>query len=143
MLSAHNRNRRLRHLQEVRKHLTNRWNSEYVVSLSTHHRMIKSQPPSVGDVMLFEEPAKKHLWKMTCVLLPGSDGLSGVVRIKTATGVLLRPVQCLVPLELSTVETMPDSAVQQDVDEPVMTNAALELRRTRTREVRVAHQLNL
>ena len=81
----------------------------------------------------------------TCVieLLPGSDGRSCVARIKTATGVLLRPVQRLVPLELSAVETMPDSAVQQDVDEPVVTNAAPEPRRTRTREVTVPRRLDL
>ena len=95
LLSADSRDKRLKYLQGVRKNLKSHCNSEYLVSLSAHHGTVKSQPLSVGDVVLVVEPAKKHLWTIVWVLelLPGLDGCSREAKIKTATGVLQCPVQ--------------------------------------------------
>ncbi|KAG8172782.1 hypothetical protein JTE90_015944 [Oedothorax gibbosus] len=58
----------------------------------------------VGDIVLIEnEGKKKVLWPMGRVIqtYEGKDGNVRVVRLKTASGELVRPVQRIFPLEIT------------------------------------------
>ena len=57
----------------------------------------------VGEVVLVgSDYANSLTWPLAQVLelIPGTDGVVGVVRLKTASGEFLRPVQRLYPLEV-------------------------------------------
>ncbi|GFV67533.1 integrase catalytic domain-containing protein [Trichonephila clavipes] len=99
-------NKRIRHVQTIREQLRKRFRIEYLGQLRTqHHR--KLRPLTVGEVVVVENSLKNRtLWSLARViqLIPGKDGHVRVVRVKTETGELVRPVQRLYNLELQEPE---------------------------------------
>ncbi|XP_075162832.1 uncharacterized protein LOC142235461 [Haematobia irritans] len=92
---------RWRRLKQVQQEFCRRWKSDYLKEL---HKRNKWQRPSVdlklGDmVVLRQEPG----WRLGRVikLYSGSDGHVRVVDLRTATGVITRPIHKLVLLPLS------------------------------------------
>ncbi|KAJ8969022.1 hypothetical protein NQ317_012213 [Molorchus minor] len=99
--------RRIRYKQKLREHLRNRFRSEYLGQL----KLIGGKRPlgkvSLGDVVLIGNDNKKRLtWPLGRIveLIPGKDGTVRLVRVDTAKGQLLRPLQRIYPLECSDVK---------------------------------------
>ncbi|KAF2891133.1 hypothetical protein ILUMI_15040 [Ignelater luminosus] len=75
--------RNIRNQQRLRDNLRQRFRLEYLGQLKLLFRSRNSDPP-IGRVV---------------ELIPGKDGRTRLVRVKTKRGQLLRPVQRLFPLE--------------------------------------------
>lgn len=110
-----NLSKRMRYRQSLSDDLRKRFRSEYLVQLS---RKIKGSSTIIKeeDIVLLGHGNLKRLdWPLARVVkvFPGKDGVTRMVKIKTTTGELVRPVQRLYPLE-----TFPDSIaiLEQDVD---------------------------
>ncbi|XP_011859693.1 PREDICTED: uncharacterized protein LOC105557134 [Vollenhovia emeryi] len=98
---------RFRYRQFLKEELRKRFRVEYLGQLkyascrrSFEHRQIK-----VGDVVLVGDECNKRIeWPLGRVLelFPGKDGVVRVVRLRTARGLLVRPVQKLYHLEVDT-----------------------------------------
>lgn len=105
-----NLNKRLRYLQNLRQNLRNRFRKEYLGQLlHKRNRNIRSDPISVGDVVLVEcENLKRIYWPIALIteLLPDKNGTVRLAKLKTANGELLRPIQRLYPLEVSNKESI-------------------------------------
>jgi len=70
----------------------------------------------VGDIVLVGHDNLKRLdWPLARVVkvFPGRDGVTRVVRVRTATGELVRPVQRLYPLEIS---LNPEDTIKQNLN---------------------------
>lgn len=112
-----NLSKRMRYHQSLRDSLRKRFRSEYLGQLS--RRKIKSScvPVKEGDIMLLGQDNLKRLdWPLARVIkvFPGKDGVIRVVKVKTAKGELMRPIQRLYPLEVSSkMETAEESAVEK------------------------------
>lgn len=84
----------------MRNALRQRFRREYLGQLllkENQHDHVK-----LGDVVLVEADNLKRLeWPLGVIeeLLPGKDGRTRVVRVRTKNGVIMRTVQRLVPLE--------------------------------------------
>lgn len=97
--------KRQKYLQELRNDLRKRFRSEYLGQLV--HKVkpnLKYGHVNVGDVVLVECENKKRIdWPLALIVekLPDKKGVTRLVKIKTAHGILLRPIQKLYPLEVS------------------------------------------
>ena len=101
-LSRTQAERRQRYLLQLRQSLSQRWASEYLLSLQ-NYRPQRHHSMSVGDVVLVVDPVKRRTqWKLALIeeLYRGRDGLRRVARVRISKSTFLRPVQRLVPLEL-------------------------------------------
>ena len=79
------------------------------------HKAAKFQP-NVGDVVIIKtENKNRGSWPLAIVnkTYPGKDGIIRAVQLKTANGMLERPVQHLYPLELNC-----DQACETHADTP-------------------------
>lgn len=99
---------RVRYVQEVQDNLKKRFQNEYLGALvQTPGIGSRQQNLQVGDVVLVKSKSDKRiLWPMAKVLelIPGRDGVHRTARLKLASTTLVRAVNCLYPLELSTSE---------------------------------------
>ncbi|GFU31946.1 integrase catalytic domain-containing protein [Trichonephila clavipes] len=81
-------NKRIRHVQPIRKQLRKRFRIEYLGQLreqTQHHR--KLRPLTVGEVVVVENSLKnRNLWSLARViqLIPGKDGHVRVAGVRTA-----------------------------------------------------------
>ncbi|XP_035208130.1 uncharacterized protein LOC118182845 [Stegodyphus dumicola] len=57
---------------------------------------------SVGDIVLIETPEKRIKWPLGKIitLIPGNDGVVRLVKLRTKSGEILRPIQRIYPLEV-------------------------------------------
>ncbi|XP_071653393.1 uncharacterized protein [Temnothorax longispinosus] len=103
---------RLRYIQELREALRKRFRIEYLGQLKQCPSMRSTTSTlKVGDVVLIGNDLQKRLdWPLARIieLIPGIDGETRVVRLKTATGELIRPVQRVFPLEVHSGEESSD-----------------------------------
>ncbi|XP_043469952.1 uncharacterized protein LOC122503458 [Leptopilina heterotoma] len=97
--------RRFEYRQRVKDDLRQRFRAEYLGQLSGRIRQVSNdREVKVGEIVLVGHENQKRLnWPLARVLevLPGRDGKVRVVKLKTATGELIRPVQRLFPLEVA------------------------------------------
>ncbi|UYV80331.1 hypothetical protein LAZ67_18002470 [Cordylochernes scorpioides] len=94
---------RYRHCQRLREALRSRFRSEYLGQL-VQKANERTPKLSVGDVVIVKVEDKRRLhWPMARIveLFPGRDGHSRVAKVRTKLGTLIRPVQKLYPLEVS------------------------------------------
>ncbi|XP_021947059.1 uncharacterized protein LOC110845007 [Folsomia candida] len=87
----------------LKKALRDRFRKEYLGQLVQMKNNKNSPKPEVGDVVLVGYDNKKRFeWPLGKILelCPGKDGKVRVVKVKTATGILTRPLQRLYPLEI-------------------------------------------
>ncbi|UYV80830.1 hypothetical protein LAZ67_19001901 [Cordylochernes scorpioides] len=94
---------RYRHCQRLREALRSRIQSEYLGQL-VQKANERTPKLSVGDVVIVKVEDKRRLhWPMARIveLLTGRDGHSRVAKVRTKLGTLIRPVQKLYPLEVS------------------------------------------
>jgi hypothetical protein len=97
-----NRLSRWQRSQQIFQHFWSRWSREYVHTLQQRNQWKKAaQNVEVGDlVLLMEDNAPPLKWRMGRVITvyPGTDKLVRVVKVKTQTGELKRPVVKICPL---------------------------------------------
>jgi len=97
-------NKRLRYIQNLRELLRKRFRSEYLGLLVQRPSTVPiTQQIKIGDIVLVEcDNKRKVLWPLAKVteLYPGKDGNIRVVRVKTTSGELVRPIQKIFPLEI-------------------------------------------
>ncbi|KAJ8985568.1 hypothetical protein NQ317_011530 [Molorchus minor] len=98
--------RRIKHRHKLREDLRKRFRSEYLGQLIMHSRGGKTRNIKVGEVVLIGSDNTKRLdWPLAKVeeIFPGKDGGVRLVKLKTSSGHLLRPVQRLYPLEIDSI----------------------------------------
>ncbi|XP_061727895.1 uncharacterized protein LOC133533004 [Cydia pomonella] len=114
---------------------------EYISSLVQKRERngpVQLQP---GDVVLVETEDKRVTWPLAIVeeVYPGADGMSRVVRVRTAAGTKVRPVQRIFPLELNSHDRLDSSFRLVDTDctrqTQTETNDSSEVRSTRARRL--------
>lgn len=96
---------RIRYVNEVRTHLKERFKKEYLGNLLLR-KCKQTNNIRVGDVVFVASDLKKRIdWNLARVIevYPGKDGVVRVVKLKTETSEILRPVQkvCLLEIERS------------------------------------------
>ncbi|GFX15807.1 uncharacterized protein TNCV_1061291 [Trichonephila clavipes] len=68
-----------------------------------HKQNKDKREPRVGEIVLVGNDSKKRInWPLAVIveLVPGCDGNVRTVKVKTQTGVFLRPIQRIFPLEI-------------------------------------------
>lgn len=101
VIEASSLNKRLRYRLTLKENLRKRFRSEYLGQLRQQMDVKQFENIEVDDVVLIGNDNSKRLdWVLGKVieLLPGKDGITRLVRLKTASGEVLRPVQKLYPL---------------------------------------------
>lgn len=99
-----NRLSRWQYVQHLRNGFWKRWSGEYLMELQARSKWrTKKDNVKPGMIVLIKEdnlPAQ--CWKMGKIetLFPGKDGIVRVVELRTATGVLKRPISKLAPLPI-------------------------------------------
>ena len=87
----------------VHEELQMRFRKEYLSQLVQRAKSLKSVPINVGDIVFVgSDNKKRQLWPLARVvqLMPGKDGIARRALIKTADGMLERPVQRLYQTEV-------------------------------------------
>lgn len=98
-----NRLTRWKLIQQLTEQYWSIWTHEYLMSLQKRSKWRETRPNlKVGDIVLIKNdnlPPTK--WNLGRVLkcCPGRDGLTRVCELRTATGILVRPIQklCVLP----------------------------------------------
>ena len=96
-----------RERQSLQHELKRRFLNEYLSQLVQRAKEQKARTANVGDLVLVGSDDKKRLqWPLARIieLLPGKDGVVRTARMKTQHGILLRPIQRLYPLEVSSAD---------------------------------------
>ncbi|GIY43259.1 reverse transcriptase [Caerostris extrusa] len=96
---------------KLREDLRKRFRLEYLSHLRQNMNKIrKADGIKVGEIVLIENKNLKRLyWPLGRVteIFPGKDGVTRLVKVKTASGEKLRPVQRLYSLEINAVSSEP------------------------------------
>ena len=107
-------NKRFAYRQQIKRDLRQRFRVEYLGALVHHDKKFKNNYKiKVGDIVLIGNDNLKRLdWPLARVkdLIVGIDGNVRVVRLKTANGELIRPIQRVYPLEVSDPDTPIDES---------------------------------
>lgn len=92
-------------IQAMCQRIWRKWNEQYLHSLQMRRKWTSpTDPPKIGDLVLIKEENMPPLkWRLGRIedLLPGSDGVVRVVKLKVSTGTMMRPVVkiCRLPLD--------------------------------------------
>ncbi|UYV72973.1 hypothetical protein LAZ67_10001348, partial [Cordylochernes scorpioides] len=95
---------KLRYLSKLREVLKSRFRKEYLSLLVQRNRRIYNPKLQAGDVVLVGmDNKKRNFWPLAVIeeILFGRDGVNRLVKVKTAVGTFLRPIQKIYPLEIS------------------------------------------
>ena len=99
-------NRKLKYRQSVLKALRVRFRSEYLGSLISKNKKREKRDIKIGCVgcvvLIGDDNRKRIDWPLARItsVIKGQDGVARVFILKTAHGVLKRPIQRLYPLEI-------------------------------------------
>jgi hypothetical protein len=102
-------------LNQLRMELRERFRREYLANLVHRGKMEKVRELEIGDVVLVGSDQRKRLllpMGIITELLPGADGKSRVANVRVKDGILLRPVQRLFPLEISSKADVPPVSME-------------------------------
>ncbi|CAK1589870.1 unnamed protein product [Parnassius mnemosyne] len=104
LIDAKNINIRLQYLNKLRADFRQRFRNEYIALICSKDRR-KQNLPKLNDIVLIETDTSRLYWPLGIIkeLIIGADGNCRVAKVQTATGELVRAVQSLYPLELTTV----------------------------------------
>ena len=99
---------RFKYVQKLREGLRGRFQKEYLnLLVHTGKRIKEIRPVKVGEIVLVgQDNLKRFDWPLGKVekLIEGRDGHSRVAEVKMKTGTVVRPIQRLYPLEISSEE---------------------------------------
>jgi hypothetical protein len=102
-------------ITKLRGELQQRFRKEYLAHLVHRGKGEKNGDLQVGDVVLVGSDNKKRLfWPMGLImeLLPGVDGKCRVAKVRVKEGLLIRPLQRLYPLEISSKSEVPPVSME-------------------------------
>lgn len=101
-IDTQNLNSRLRYIQSLRDQFRQRFKVEYLAFLVQKGNR-KQDSIMLGDVVLIETEEKRIKWPLGIVqeIIAGKDGVGRTARIKTSTGMRVRPVQRLYKMEVT------------------------------------------
>lgn len=105
--------KRVQYLRKIRDDLRCRFRSEYLGQLKFFRKNAPHRTVKIGEIVLIGNDQEKRLdWPLGMVseLVPGRDGQIRLVKLTTARGQLMRPIQRLFPLECLKEEDSADSA---------------------------------
>ncbi|UYV79914.1 hypothetical protein LAZ67_18001034 [Cordylochernes scorpioides] len=134
---------RYRELGQLKRELKQRFLKEYLGALIQKSENIDRRQLKAGDVVLIgQENLKRMVWPKGRIvnLIPGKDGIVRVAHVKTSTGTLIRALQRLHPLEISSnVKTiqMDNSNTEPQSDAFLGNRPNIESRDSRNRYGRV------
>ena len=98
---------RIQLIKKIQDDFWKRWKRDYLVTLQIRKKWFSTGPDMrIGDLVLLAEDNQAPLqWKIGRIqeTYPGNDDIVRVVKVKTATGQLIRPVAKLRKLPLSTI----------------------------------------
>jgi hypothetical protein len=101
--TATNRLSRWQRVSQAQQHFWKRWSKEYLGHLQHRRKWKRSTPDvTINDLVIIREDNTPPVtWRMGRIIMthPGTDGHVRVVTIKTAAGVLKRPITkvCVLP----------------------------------------------
>lgn len=101
--------RKIKYKQKLRQDLRQRFRLEYLGQLKLMCNTKQNQHVSLGEVVLIGNDNQKRLdWPLGRIseIIPGKDGIVRLVKVDTANGQLLRPIQRIYPLECISPECM-------------------------------------
>lgn len=107
-----------------------RWHEEYLHDLRNFHCKTESstRKVKVGEVVLIhQDSVKRQLWNWGIVvkLYSGADGRVRAADLRTANGVISRPVQRLYPMEVALNEV---TGIEDDAGSSVQEDTVREIR---------------
>lgn len=90
-------------IEQMHQHFWKRWHTEYLSSLQQRQKWLNNSQISVSKdalVVIKNELCPPLKWRLGRILelYPGTDGICRVAKVKTATGVVQRPLTKLCPL---------------------------------------------
>ena len=89
-------NTRFRLIQQIQKDFWNAWKRDYLVTLQVRKKRFNNGPEINRDdlVLIADDDLKPLKWKTGRVveLYSGNDNITRVVKLKTSTGEMIRPV---------------------------------------------------
>ena len=94
--------RRAKYRQEIKERLRDRFRKEYLGQLMLTATRISRKLLPREVVLIGADDIKRGDWPLAVVeeLIHGRDGKVRLVKLRTASGTLLRPVQRIYPLEI-------------------------------------------
>ncbi|UYV68299.1 hypothetical protein LAZ67_5003760 [Cordylochernes scorpioides] len=101
--------RKERGLQQMKRELRQRFRKEYLRLLVQKGKEGSEFTLRIGEIVLIGNEDQKRIdWPMAKIeeLIPGRDGKIRVARVKTKRGMLMRPIQKIYPLEVTSEEDM-------------------------------------
>ncbi|XP_035214816.1 uncharacterized protein LOC118188493 [Stegodyphus dumicola] len=104
-----NLSKRWRYHQKLRVEFRKRFRDEYLGMLVHRPKTVPSRTIKKGDLVFVEDDKRKRTdWPMGRVIetYPGKDNNIRVVKVKTSSGELLRPVQRVFPMEIDNKESI-------------------------------------
>lgn len=96
-----------RDLVQLKKELRDRFRKEYLGLLIERKKPTDVRQFEIGEVVIVASDDKKRInWPKARILklLPGNDDQVRVAQVKTADGIITRPLQRLFPLEISSAQ---------------------------------------
>jgi hypothetical protein len=118
--------RRAKDRQEIKERVRDRFRKEYVGTLMLTATRTSRELLPREVVLLGVDNIKRGDWPLTMVeeLIHGRDGKVRLVKIGTASGTLLRPVQRIYPLEIydEGVPVLAPASVEADHEREVTTS---------------------
>lgn len=94
--------KRWQRIQAMSQHIWKRWQIEYLHTLQQRAKWRKGKPNlAIGDLVIVHTPnTAPQSWCLGRITktFPGKDGIIRVLEIKTAKGILIRPVVKVSPL---------------------------------------------
>ncbi|GFT29552.1 DUF5641 domain-containing protein [Nephila pilipes] len=112
IVDAKHLRKRIRYLQNLRYQLRQRFQKEYLSELIRNPQLApKRCNLSVGDIVLVGSDNVKRLnWPLGRVIemFQGKDNIERVAKLRVSNGEIIRPIQRIYPLELSSSEIFED-----------------------------------
>lgn len=144
--------RRIKYRQALQKDLRKRFRSEYLGLLTQRPNGKQCQRSiAVGDIVLVGADNKKRInWPLGRVieLIPGKDGKVRLLKLQTSHSQILRPIQRIYPLEVSSTDCaksiLPEPVLNHSQNELSEDESYLQIKKTKFgRTIRMPEKLNL
>ncbi|GFY08072.1 DUF5641 domain-containing protein [Trichonephila clavipes] len=110
MIDSKRLNKRCAYKLKLRQDLRNRFRNEYLGILKDYSRVKAESSIKEGDLILIGDANNKRInWPLgkDTKMYKGKDGKVHVMEVKTQFGSVMRPIQKLYPLEMTTVDSLP------------------------------------